>query len=170
MTVALENEVIGGELLGAHVVPIRSYAADRVCAREGCTTRLSVYNGSDRCAAHDFHVDVVDAPAPPNQRRLAPPRGGQGRLNPWSRSATSAEGTVCGLARRLLSDVGAKGCSRGLLGQGSAGAERGGMRRQKTGDRRLGLGQRALGGNLASHQHHHPIGYRQGTVKMLLDH
>ena len=59
MTVALENEVIGGELLGAHVVPIRSYAADRVCAREGCTTRLSVYNGSDRCAAHDFHVDVV---------------------------------------------------------------------------------------------------------------
>ncbi|HUI04403.1 MAG TPA: hypothetical protein VLZ77_12730 [Acidimicrobiales bacterium] len=59
MTVALENDVIGGELLGAHIVPIRSYAADRVCAQEGCTTRLSVYNGSDRCAAHDFHVEAV---------------------------------------------------------------------------------------------------------------
>jgi hypothetical protein len=32
--------------------PIPRYSADRTCARAGCSTRLSVYNGGDRCWAH----------------------------------------------------------------------------------------------------------------------
>jgi hypothetical protein len=30
----------------------RTYAKDRVCASEGCTTKLSRYNARDKCWAH----------------------------------------------------------------------------------------------------------------------
>lgn len=32
--------------------PVRKYPAERVCAAEGCITRLSVYNPSIYCSAH----------------------------------------------------------------------------------------------------------------------
>jgi hypothetical protein len=33
--------------------PNRTYAAGRLCAQEGCPTRLSIYNKSDHCWQHD---------------------------------------------------------------------------------------------------------------------
>jgi hypothetical protein len=52
-------------------LPTRAEGEDgRVCAREGCTTKLSVYNVSELCWQH---ADVVF----PNYRgkRLSDPRG-----------------------------------------------------------------------------------------------
>ena len=42
------------EPLGAHGDRTHSFAAGRVCAWPGCTTTLSIYNGSGVCAAHDL--------------------------------------------------------------------------------------------------------------------
>ena len=33
----------------------RTYRPDRVCAVPGCTTRLSIYNGTTVCAPHNPH-------------------------------------------------------------------------------------------------------------------
>jgi hypothetical protein len=55
MTITIDEEMVGGEMLGAARGHVRAYPPGRVCAAEGCTTVLSVYNGRARCAAHDFH-------------------------------------------------------------------------------------------------------------------
>ena len=56
MAITINDDLIGGELLGAHLVPVRAYPPQRVCAHMGCRTILSVYNGRSRCAEHDFCV------------------------------------------------------------------------------------------------------------------
>ena len=38
---------------------VRIYGEGRVCAEPGCTTLLSVYNPSSRCAVHQRRGDVV---------------------------------------------------------------------------------------------------------------
>jgi hypothetical protein len=42
---------------GAHVSDLpranRTYPSDRVCAAEGCTTKLSIYNRSELCWQHE---------------------------------------------------------------------------------------------------------------------
>jgi hypothetical protein len=55
MTIAFDDEMVGGELLGAQRGRVRSYPPGRVCAADGCHTVLSVYNARARCAVHDFH-------------------------------------------------------------------------------------------------------------------
>ena len=39
--------------------PIASFPADRVCAKQGCTTILSTYNPDPRCAAHAGYATTV---------------------------------------------------------------------------------------------------------------
>ena len=55
MTSMIDDEMVGGELLGAQRGSVRSYPPGRVCEAKGCRTILSVYNASTRCAVHDFH-------------------------------------------------------------------------------------------------------------------
>ena len=43
---------LGQKVLGLNP-PARTFASGRVCAREGCTTRLSIYNPYARCSAHE---------------------------------------------------------------------------------------------------------------------
>lgn len=45
--------------------PVTTERAGRVCAQDGCTTRLSIYNSSDRCAQHHRFVTIVPRATPP---------------------------------------------------------------------------------------------------------
>jgi hypothetical protein len=58
----VDDEMVGGERLGAHLAPVKAHAAGRVCAADGCSTILSVYNGGERCAVHDFRHGVLRVP------------------------------------------------------------------------------------------------------------
>jgi len=49
----LDDEAIGGPIIGAEHHRVRAYPRHRVCEYEGCSTRLSVYNHGSLCAAHD---------------------------------------------------------------------------------------------------------------------
>jgi hypothetical protein len=49
----LEDEAIGGPIIGADHHRVKAYPRDRVCQFSGCSTRLSVYNHGSLCAAHD---------------------------------------------------------------------------------------------------------------------
>jgi len=49
----LDDEAIGGPIIGAEHHRVKAYPRDRVCAHEGCFTRLSVYNHGSLCVAHD---------------------------------------------------------------------------------------------------------------------
>lgn len=44
--------------------PVNTEQAGRVCAHEGCDTKLSIYNSSDRCAAHHRFVTIVPRATP----------------------------------------------------------------------------------------------------------
>lgn len=46
------SEAVTGEPLVGHRRSARTFAKDRVCAHDGCDTKLSIYNSSDLCAAH----------------------------------------------------------------------------------------------------------------------
>lgn len=48
-----EQTVYKGEKVRQLPRPNRSYPKDRVCAAEGCKTRLSVYNRWDFCWQHE---------------------------------------------------------------------------------------------------------------------
>lgn len=37
----------------------QTYPAGRVCAQDGCGTRLSIYNGGEWCARHEPESDVL---------------------------------------------------------------------------------------------------------------
>lgn len=51
------EDAVGADRLGGSAHPVHRFTAGRICRQPGCTTVLSVYNDSDRCAAHDFaHV------------------------------------------------------------------------------------------------------------------
>lgn len=39
--------------------PLDQYAADRHCAAEGCTSKLSRYNPSETCSVHRGWVDTT---------------------------------------------------------------------------------------------------------------
>ena len=49
----LQNGSIGGESFHGACKKTRTFAPDRTCTVEGCDTRLSIYNSTRRCAAHD---------------------------------------------------------------------------------------------------------------------
>ena len=48
-----EQTVMRGAKVRQLPRPNRSYAKDRVCAAEGCDTRLSMYNRWDLCWQHE---------------------------------------------------------------------------------------------------------------------
>jgi hypothetical protein len=48
----LEDEAIGGPIIGAEHHRVKAYPRDRVCEHEGCSTRLSVYNHCSLCVVH----------------------------------------------------------------------------------------------------------------------
>lgn len=45
--------------------PVTAAEAGRVCAEQGCRTKLSIYNSSDRCASHHRFVTIVPRATPP---------------------------------------------------------------------------------------------------------
>lgn len=45
--------------------PVTTTPAGRVCAHQGCETKLSIYNSSDRCAMHHRFVTIVPRATPP---------------------------------------------------------------------------------------------------------
>jgi hypothetical protein len=45
-------KAIGGESIGGTPRRSRVYRAGRVCARQGCDTRLSMYNRKNTCSIH----------------------------------------------------------------------------------------------------------------------
>jgi hypothetical protein len=47
----MKHTVVGSPLVTGN--PSRCYPAGRICAYEGCTTRLSVYNHGDYCGVHE---------------------------------------------------------------------------------------------------------------------
>jgi hypothetical protein len=49
----LDDEAIGGPIIGAEPHHVKTFPRDRVCEQEGCSTRLSMYNQGSLCAAHD---------------------------------------------------------------------------------------------------------------------
>jgi len=49
----LDDEAIGGQIVGGDSHRVRVFPGGRVCAHDGCSTRLSVYNRGDVCALHD---------------------------------------------------------------------------------------------------------------------
>lgn len=55
---------IGGELLGAARGKVHVFPRGRTCAAPGCDTVLSIYNGHDCCAEHDFDAGLVHFRAP----------------------------------------------------------------------------------------------------------
>lgn len=52
MTVTLNAESIGGELVGSLHGTARTYPKGRVCEHKGCRTVLSMYNSGSACAVH----------------------------------------------------------------------------------------------------------------------
>lgn len=38
---------------GRGVKPAQTYARDRTCGRDGCVTRLSIYNRAEQCWQHE---------------------------------------------------------------------------------------------------------------------
>ena len=44
---------IGGSAFTGHGRPSPAFPQGRVCAEEGCGTRLSIYNDSDHCYLHE---------------------------------------------------------------------------------------------------------------------
>jgi len=49
----LDDEAIGGPIIGSEHDRVMAYPRDRVCEYESCFTRPSVYNHGSLCAAHD---------------------------------------------------------------------------------------------------------------------
>jgi hypothetical protein len=49
----LDDEAIGGPILGAEHHHVKTFPCGRVCEHEGCSTQLSVYNYGSLCATHD---------------------------------------------------------------------------------------------------------------------
>ncbi len=45
-------DTLGGSQLRGRIRPSRTYAAGRVCRRNGCSTKLSVYNRREHCNIH----------------------------------------------------------------------------------------------------------------------
>jgi hypothetical protein len=48
----MEERALSGERVISASTQSRTYATGRVCAEEGCKTRLSIYNESDYCSLH----------------------------------------------------------------------------------------------------------------------
>ena len=46
------TEAVMGERFVGHRRSTRTFAADRECSHEGCTTRLSIYNSGKLCSVH----------------------------------------------------------------------------------------------------------------------
>ena len=70
MTLNIEGDAIGGQLLGAQRRPGPTFAPGRVCSQPGCETVLSIYNSNSRCALHDFDTNLWQRPAPGRPRRI----------------------------------------------------------------------------------------------------
>jgi len=80
MTMGLES--VGGEVLGKERGRVVAFPPGRTCEAEGCDTRLSIYNGRDRCAAHDFDASLMNfrSPSPAHHEqanRLSRPSRGR---------------------------------------------------------------------------------------------
>lgn len=45
-------DTLGGSHLRGRVRPSRTYAAGRVCKRNGCYTKISIYNRREYCNIH----------------------------------------------------------------------------------------------------------------------
>lgn len=50
---------VAGQLVGGAHHKLATKAPGRVCARRGCSTRLSIYNLHTRCDAHDFDASLA---------------------------------------------------------------------------------------------------------------
>ena len=50
---AIEREGLQGALVRSLPAANRTYGKGRVCAAEGCDTRISIYNGSKLCWQHE---------------------------------------------------------------------------------------------------------------------
>ena len=49
----VDTGALRGELIRSHAILSRTYREGRVCFAEGCSTRLSIYNGSRLCWQHE---------------------------------------------------------------------------------------------------------------------
>ncbi len=67
----IRNGSISAEGLGGHGAPA-VYDADRVCAHDGCGSRLSIYNSADCCALHDMSAMASRPPRGLTRRRRRP--------------------------------------------------------------------------------------------------
>lgn len=68
----VDDEAIGGQIIGADHHLVKAFPPDRVCEYDGCTTRLSVYNHGTLCAAHDrLGAALCVHVAPATSRRTA---------------------------------------------------------------------------------------------------
>lgn len=54
MVAKRDEKVHKGVLAAQSSRPSATKASGRICAQDGCDTRLSVYNGQDRCALHSL--------------------------------------------------------------------------------------------------------------------
>jgi hypothetical protein len=59
---------VATEPLGGHGAP-PVYGQGRVCARDGCEARLSIYNGAECCALHDMSAMASRPPRGTARRR-----------------------------------------------------------------------------------------------------
>lgn len=48
----MEERALSGERVISASAQSRTYGTGRVCAEDGCSTRLSIYNESDYCSLH----------------------------------------------------------------------------------------------------------------------
>lgn len=74
MSMTLDSGSIGGETLSGCTRKARTYPRGRTCAKEGCGTRLSVYNSRPCCSVHDFdrHADGLSVRDSAHNRRVRP--------------------------------------------------------------------------------------------------
>ena len=65
---------VTAEGLGGHGAP-QVFGANRVCAHEGCGSRLSIYNSAECCALHDMSAMSSRPPRGLTRRRRDPGPG-----------------------------------------------------------------------------------------------
>lgn len=65
---AVDTRGLHGEIVRSVPAPSRTYPRGRVCAAQGCSARLSIYNASRLCWQHEpMHAYSMRAPKKPRR-------------------------------------------------------------------------------------------------------
>ena len=70
----IRNGSVTAEGLGGHGAP-QVFGANRVCAHQGCGSRMSIYNSAECCALHDMSAMSSRPPRGLTRRRRDPGPG-----------------------------------------------------------------------------------------------